>query len=121
MLEKIKAWFEKWKVYLAFAGAFLMWLIAYTLWSMYGRRSGSDAPAPPTLDVDAEIRAAQRDVATEQVRQQAERIARERKEAAARVVREEMDRRGKQIDETAKNGTDADLARELENELNRRP
>lgn len=118
MLEKIKGWFQSWKGYLGLFAAFLVWLIAYTLWTMYGRRNGQE---PPTLDAEIQRRAAEQDVRAEQQRQQAELDARLKREQAARFVRDEIERRNKQIDETAKNGTDAELARELEKELNRKP
>jgi Na+-transporting methylmalonyl-CoA/oxaloacetate decarboxylase gamma subunit len=116
-METIKAWWEKWKGWVAFAGAFLMFLLAYLMWTMYSRRR-EDMPTPPTLE--AEIKAAQRDVQTESTRQQAEAAAAQKRREAAAAIQEEIRRRQEEADRLAKEGTDKQLEDALREELNKR-
>jgi hypothetical protein len=116
-METIKAWWEKWKGWMAFAGAFLVFLLAYLMWSMYSRRR-EDMPTPPTLDV--EIKAAQRDVQTETARQQAEAEAARKRQEVAAAIQEEIHRRQAEVDRLAESGTDKQLEDALREELNKR-
>lgn len=125
MNDKLKQWWEKWKAWVSFAGAFLLWAAGYAIWHFMLKRQG-DPPQPPTRDADIEINAAKRDVQTEAKRQSDIQAAQRQREEAARAVKEEIQRReqeaakqNKEIDDLAANGTDQELIDALKKQIER--